>query len=196
MNAALWTDSLWALGRGSGIAALVLFSLSVVLGILTRSGRPAVGLPRFGIATVHRNVSLLATGFLGIHIVSLFFDPYAQLKVVDAVFPFLGAYRPFWLGLGTLALDLLLAVVVTALLRHRIGPRAFRAVHWGAYAMWPIAVVHAIGTGTDATSPVFLTITGVCVVAVAVAVGCRLRLRGRSELAPPATARRLQEARR
>jgi predicted ferric reductase len=189
-------EALWALGRGTGIAALVLFSLSVVLGILTRSGRPAAGLPRFGVATVHRNVSLLATGFLGIHIVSLFFDSYAQLKVVDAVFPFLGAYRPFWLGLGTLAFDLLLAVVVTALLRRRIGPRVFRAVHWGAYAMWPIAVVHAVGTGTDATSPVFLGITGACVVAVAVAVIRRLSLRGRTEITPPTTTRRPQEARR
>ena len=177
-------EAFWAFGRGTGIVALVLFSLAVVLGVLTRSGRPAAGLPRFAVATVHRNVSLLATVFLGIHIVSLFFDSYAQLKIVDAVVPFLGAYRPFWLGLGTLAVDLLTAVVVTALLRHRVGSRVFRVVHGSTYAMWPIAVAHAIGTGTDAANPVFLAVVGACVAAVAAAVVRRLTLRGRTETAP------------
>lgn len=159
-------EAFWALGRGTGVVALVVITVSVLLGILTRSGRPAFGLPRFAVTLVHRNASLIGSIFIIIHVVSLFFDSYAQLKLVDVLFPFLGSYRPFWLGLGTVGLDLLIAIVVTALLRQRIGRRAFKAVHWFSYAMWPIAVVHAIGTGTDATTGWFITLVVICSVAV------------------------------
>lgn len=55
-------------------------------------------------------------------------------------------------GLGALALDTLIVLVGSSLLRHRIGPRAFRALHWLAYAMWPFAFIHALGSGTDAAT--------------------------------------------
>jgi len=163
MNPTL-TSSLWALGRGSGIAALVVLSLSVALGIVGRSGRSALGLGRFGLNELHRTAALTGVGLVVVHLVSLFFDPYAQLRVVDLVLPFLGSYRPFWLGLGTVAVDLLLVVTVVSLLRQRVGPRVFRAVHWATYALWPIALVHAFGTGTDAAT-LWLDAVGIACVA-------------------------------
>jgi sulfoxide reductase heme-binding subunit YedZ len=168
------TDTLWYLGRGSGVVTLVLLTISIVLGIGTRSGRPAPWLPRFAVAALHRNTSLLAAVFLVLHVVLLLFDPYAQLAVVDTVVPFLAGYAPFWVGLGTLTLDLLAALVLTSLLRHRIGRRTWRAVHWTGYAAWPVALVHALGAGTDAGSGWFLVLAGVCAVAVAGAVCWRL----------------------
>lgn len=167
-------EALWALGRGTGVVGLVLFSLAVVLGITVRAGRGAAGLPRFGIARLHRDVALLATAFIGIHMVSLLFDSYAQLNVIDLVLPFLAEYRPFWLGLGTLAVDIVLAVVVTALLRHRIGARVFRTVHAGTYVLWPISVAHAVGAGTDAGEPWFLVVVVTCCAAVVAAVSWRV----------------------
>ncbi|HYQ63053.1 ferric reductase-like transmembrane domain-containing protein [Actinophytocola sp.] len=168
------TDTLWYLGRGSGVVTLVLFTASVILGIGTRSGRPAPWLPRFAVTALHRYTSLLATVFLVLHVVLLLFDPYAQLDVVDTVFPFLAGFAPVWVGLGTLALDLLLALVVTSLLRHRLGYRTWRAIHWSAYAAWPVALVHALGAGTDAGTAWFLVLAGVCAVAVAGALSWRL----------------------
>ena len=143
------SEALWALGRGTGITALAFMTLSVALGIATRSGRPLVVLPRFAVADVHRFAALAGTLLVALHVGLLFFDPYAQLRVVDFVVPFLGYYRPLWQGLGTLAVDLLLVVIVTSLLRHRIGLRAFRVVHWANFVLWPIALAHAIGNGTD-----------------------------------------------
>jgi predicted ferric reductase len=102
------------------------------------------------------------------------FDPYAELKLVDLLLPFLSSYRPLWLGLGTLAVDLLAVVTVVSLLRHRIGPRVFRTVHWATYALWPIALVHAFGSGTDAGTAWFRGLAVVCVGVVALAVGWRL----------------------
>ena len=124
-------QALWALGRGTGVTALAFMTVALFLGIATRSGRPLVMLPRFAVADVHRFASLAGTLLVVLHMALLFFDPYAQLRLVDFIVPFLGAYRPLWLGLGTLAFDLLAVVIVTSLLRHRLGVRAFRAVALG-----------------------------------------------------------------
>lgn len=166
-------NALWYLGRGTGVVALVLFTISVVLGIVTRSGRASMGLSRFGLAELHKTAALTGVGLLGVHIVTLVLDPYAQLRWVDTIFPFLAAQKPLWQGLGTLAVDLMAVLVATSLLRHRIGVRAFKAVHWTAYALWPMAVLHALGTGTDAASSWFRALAFACVASVAVAIGWR-----------------------
>jgi sulfoxide reductase heme-binding subunit YedZ len=162
------SEALWYLGRGTGTVSLVLLTVVVVLGVGSRSGRPAFGLPRFAVTAVHRNASLLAVGLLAVHVTTLLLDPYAQLRLVDVVLPFGGAYRPLWLGLGTLAADLILVLVATSLLRHRLGLRTWRAVHWTAYAAWPLAVLHALGNGSD-TGSWWLRATAVACVAAALA---------------------------
>ena len=167
-------EALWALGRGTGVVALVMFTVTIVLGILGRSGRSVAGLGRFGVNEVHRTAALTGTTLVGVHVASLFFDPFAQLRLVDVVMPFLGAYRPFWLGLGTLAVDLLAVVIVVSLLRERVGPRVFRTVHWATYALWPVAMAHAIGNGTDRASAWMLGLAAACTAAVVAAVGWRL----------------------
>ena len=167
-------NALWAFGRMSGVVSLALFSVTVLLGILNRSGRPLFVIPRFSVMLLHRNISLLATVFLLFHIVALMLDSYAKLNVIDVFVPFRGSFKPFWQGLGTVAFDLVLAVVATGLLRHRLGQRSFRAIHWLSYAMWPVALGHAIGNGTDGTSKVFLVLAAGSLVAVALAVAWRL----------------------
>ena len=171
------TDALWYLGRGTGVMALMLLTIGVALGIAARSGEPLGPLPRFAVTAVHRNSALIASVLLVVHIVTLLFDPYAQLKLVDVLVPFLGSDEPFWLGLGTLGLDLLLAVVVTSLLRMRIGVRGWRAVHWLSYAVWPVSLLHTLGMGTDAAAPWLLALSVLCFVAVAGAAAYRLTLR-------------------
>ena len=91
--------------------------------------------------------------FLVLHIVTAVVDPFTHLGITAALVPFGSYYRTFWLGLGTVAFELMLAIVATSLLRHLIGVRVWRAVHWLAYVCWPVAVLHGIGTGTDASTP-------------------------------------------
>jgi sulfoxide reductase heme-binding subunit YedZ len=117
---------------------------------------------------------LTGTGLIVVHVATLLLDPYAQLKVIDLLFPFLAAYRPLWLGLGTLALDLLIVVTVASLLRQNIGPKLFRTVHWATYVLWPMAVLHALGAGTNATELWFRGLAATCIAAVVAAVGWRL----------------------
>jgi len=143
------SKALWYATRGTGIVSLVLLTASVGLGVseVVRFATPRW--PRFVVAALHRNLSLLATAFLAVHIASAVLDSFASISIVDVFVPFVGTYRPIWLGLGTVAFDLIVALVITSLLRERLGFRAWRTVHWAAYAAWPLALVHGLGTGSD-----------------------------------------------
>jgi len=164
------TDAAWYAARGAGVVSLALLTIVMVLGIGSRSGRPVFGLPRFGASLVHRNASLIAVVLIAIHVLSLLADPYAQLRLVDVIVPFDAAYRTAWVGFGTAALDLIVALVVTSLLRRRIGQRAWRAIHWLAYAAWPVAWLHGIGAGTDRSSGWYLAVAVISVIVVVAAV--------------------------
>jgi len=142
--------ALWYLTRGTGVVALLLLTSSLVLGVLTSVRFRSPRWPRFVTAGLHRNLTLLSICFVAIHVLTTLADGYAPIGLKDAVIPFASPYRPVWLGLGAVAFDLLLALVATSLLRSRIGYRLWRHVHWLAYASWPIALVHALGTGSDA----------------------------------------------
>ena len=117
---------------------------------------------------------MLALVLLVGHIVASIADSYVTITWLDAVVPFVTTYRPLWTGLGTLACDVLLLVAVTSALRHRMSPRAWRAVHLSAYAMWPLAVLHTLGTGSDVRSAPVLLLTVACTAAVVAAGAWRL----------------------
>ena len=159
-------DALWYLARGAGAVSLILLTVVVALGIGTRSGRRFLGMSRLVVASVHRSAALLSVVFLIVHVTALMFDPYAQLKLVDLVLPFTSTYRPLWVGLGAVGLDLMVAIVVTSLLRERIGQRVWKGVHWFAYALWPVALAHGIGSGSDRSVFWMLAIDTACVLAV------------------------------
>jgi sulfoxide reductase heme-binding subunit YedZ len=160
----------WYATRATGIVALLLLTLSVVLGVVDVSRLSSERYPRFLIDGVHRTVSLLAVAFLLVHIITSVLDSFAPISLLDGFVPFVGSYRPFWLGLGAISFDLMLAVVITSLVRARLGYRAWRAVHWLGYASWPVALLHGLGTGSDTHQGWVLALNALCVVAVVVAV--------------------------
>jgi DMSO/TMAO reductase YedYZ heme-binding membrane subunit len=178
----LGPSAYWYLTRATGAVALVLLTASVVLGILgsIRFSVPQRW-PRFAIDTLHRDTSLLAIAFVALHVITTVLDGFAPISLIDGVIPFRSPYRPLWLGLGAVSFDLLLALVVTSLLRRRLGYRSWRAIHWLAYASWPVAVLHTVGTGTDVKSWWLLLLTVICAAAVLIAVFVRI---GRAGGAP------------
>ena len=177
------TILLWYATRGAGVVSLLLLTGVVVLGVLSVHRFEMAGWPRFLTVGLHRNVSLLAVVFLALHILAAVVDPFAHLGWVPVLIPFGSYYRTFWLGLGTIAAELVAAIVLTSLLRGLIGAGAWRLVHWLAYAAWPVAVLHGIGTGTDAGSAWLLAIQVLCGLAVAAAVGLRLLTKSPDPLA-------------
>jgi sulfoxide reductase heme-binding subunit YedZ len=165
----------WYLARGTGAVTLVLLTASVVLGVLgPLRFAAAPRWPRFAIDTVHRDISLLVLVLLVAHIATSVLDGFAPIALTDGVIPFASPYRPLWLGLGALSFDVLIAVALTSVVRRRLGYKAWRAVHWLAYASWPVAVLHGLGTGTDTKVWWMLALTVGCTVAVLVAVAVRI----------------------
>jgi sulfoxide reductase heme-binding subunit YedZ len=173
--------ALWYLSRGTGLVTLILLTATVVLGIVDQQRWSSRAWPRFVLDKLHRNLSLLVLCVLGIHVATVVIDSFVPIHLLDAVVPFVSGYRPLWVGLGALALDMLLAIAITSGLRRHLGHRAWRAVHWLAYAAWPVALVHSFGTGTDAGSGWMLAIAGTCTAAVLAAIWTRL---GGIEAAP------------
>jgi sulfoxide reductase heme-binding subunit YedZ len=163
---------LWFVNRGTGVVLLVLLTSTTVLGVLASRGRPGRGLPRFVTQSVHRNLSLLSMVLLGAHVGTAVLDQYVDIRWWQALLPVGATYKPLWLGLGTLALDLVVVVVVTSLVRHRLPHRPWRIVHLSAYAAWVLAVAHGIGIGTDATEAFVLwpTVASVGTVGAALAL--------------------------
>lgn len=175
---------LWLVNRSTGISLLVVLSLSVALGVLALGGRVAGDgggrVPRFVTRALHRNLALGAVVLLVAHAVTAVADEYVDVRWWHAFVPWGAAYEPLWLGLGTLSLDLLLAVVVTTALRGRLGHRAWRSVHLTTWLAWLAGVVHGVLIGTDLRSAGERTWwavvpTAVSVGIVLVAVGLRFR---------------------
>jgi methionine sulfoxide reductase heme-binding subunit len=181
MSGITQSTALWYASRATGVVTLVLFSAVVVLGVLVNRQGRLPGLPRFAVTGLHRSISLLAVAFLAVHVLTAVADTYVTIRLVAAVIPFTSSYLPMQIGLGAVALDLMIAVIITSLVRARIGRRVWRAVHWLAYAAYPVALVHALTSANDLRSGGLLALTAACVVGVAGAVWYRLAAdRGRS----------------
>jgi Ferric reductase like transmembrane component len=171
-------SALWYATRGAGATTTVLLTASVVLGIGEERGWRPAGSPRFAVAALHRTISMLAMAMLALHIVTTLLDPFPKIAVLAAFVPFATDYRPLWMGFGALASDLLIAITVTSLLRRRLGYRAWRGVHWAAYACWPVAILHGLGTGSDTKATWMLVLTLGAVAAVVVALLARVARTG------------------
>lgn len=179
---------LWYATRATGVTALVLLTISVALGIAGASRLESRHWPRVITAGLHKNISLLVVAFVVVHVLTTVLDSFVSISITAAVVPFSSGYRTFWLGLGAIAFDLILALVITSLLRSRLSYRAWRGIHLLAYASWPVALWHGLGTGTDGKLPWLLALDGVCVLLVAGALLWRL------QFMPPGTARRVAVA--
>ncbi len=148
-TAASGSQALWFVSRGSGLVLLLLVSVVMVLGVATRMGSAPRRWPRFAVSELHRTLALFAVAFLGLHIATAILDPYVSIGWAATVLPFTSGYRTLAIGLGTLAVDIGGAVLLTSLARGRLGYRAWRAVHWLAYLAWPVAFVHSLTAGND-----------------------------------------------
>jgi predicted ferric reductase len=169
MNTAFWYAS-----RATGIVALLLLTAVLVLGILVNRQGRLPGLPRFAVTDLHRNLSLLSVAFIAVHILTAVADTYVHIPLLSAVVPFASGYERLWLGLGAISLDLMAAMIVTSLLRGRLNRVVWKAVHLLAYASWPIAFAHSLGSSKDLQQGWLLGLSIACAAAVAAALAWRL----------------------
>ena len=169
-------DANWYLLRATGVVTLILLTAVMVLGIVTANRGRLGTQPRFVTAAVHRNIALLSVVFLAIHIITSLLDSYAAVSLLAVVIPGARAAKSLWISLGALSLDVMVALIITSLLRVRLGYRTWRATHWLAYLSWPVAFAHSVGIGSDAGSLWFELIAFTSLAAVLVATAYRVRL--------------------
>ena len=165
---------MWYASRATGVVALLLLTAVMLLGLLvTRQGR-LPGLPRFAVSGLHRNLSLVAAVFVAIHVLTAVLDGYVDIPITAAVVPLASPYERFWLGLGAVSLDLMLAAIVTSLLRRHLSRRTWRAVHLLAYLSWPVAWAHSIFSSGDLRNGGLFILAICCAIAVVAGVIWRL----------------------
>src|ERR1700749_1878991 len=127
----------WYASRATGIVALLLLTAGLVLGMLVNRQGRLPGLPRFAVTDLHRNLALLSVAFIAVHVLTAVLDTYVHIPLVSAVIPFASGYERFWLGLGAVSLDIMLAMIVTSLLRGRLNRVLWRGIPPRAPARWP-----------------------------------------------------------
>jgi sulfoxide reductase heme-binding subunit YedZ len=169
------STTLWYATRATGLMAMILLTLTMVLGITTTMRARARNWPGFAQQELHRRISMITVVFVGLHVLTSVLDTYVSISWAAIVIPFASSYARPWVGLGAISLDLLLAVFVSSLLRARMRPGVWRAVHWLAYLSWPVALAHTFGMGTDAGEGWVVALGATCVAAVAVALVWRIR---------------------
>ena len=168
------TQGIWFLNRATGLVLLALLTLSLVLGVVASSRRVPTWWPLFLGNELHRRISVFSLAFLLVHIITAIVDSFVDIDVFDVFIPFLTAYRPLWLALGTLATDILLAVLLTTTVRSKLSEHQWRAVHALSYLMWPLALMHGLGIGTDTHLQAVLVFNAACVGIVVAAVVWRI----------------------
>ena len=167
-------EALWYLSRATGVASMALLTVTFILGMATAGRRSPSADRATVVMALHRWLSLGMVAFLTAHVATAIAETYVSIDLVSALVPFTSGYATFWVGLGTLAVDLLVAIVVTSWLRHRLPERAWRTVHWASYLLWPIALIHGFMLGT-ADQPLLRAATVACGAAGMAALAWRAR---------------------
>jgi len=179
MNGITQSTALWYASRATGVVSLLLLTAVVLLGVLVNRQGRLPGLPRFVVTGLHRNLSLLGVAFVAIHVITAILDPYVTIRIVAIVIPFASAYKAFWIGLGAISLDVVLALILTSLARARMSRRLWRSLHWLSYLAWVSALVHSLGSSNDLHSGLLLYMAIACTLAVIAAVAWRVTHAGR-----------------
>lgn len=164
----------WYTARAAGVVAYALLSGGVLLGVLLAGRARLPRWPAFAVNDVHRFVALLTGVFVALHVWALLLDKYVRTSIVAVLVPGASSYRPFWVALGTVALELLAAVGISNLLRKRLGHMRWRRIHYLTFAVWVAATAHGIGAGTDVSAEWLRLLYVIAIGSVAAACAWRL----------------------
>jgi sulfoxide reductase heme-binding subunit YedZ len=155
---------LWFLDRSSGEVTLLLLTVVLILGIF-RAALPAAY--PFLVEGAHVNLALLTIVFGGLHVLAAILDPFAHIGPIDAFVPFASAYRGTWLGLGVISGYLYASAILTSWPARRLPRSSWVWLHRVMYGAWVLAILHSLGTGSDARNELYLFLN-------LAAVGCAL----------------------
>jgi methionine sulfoxide reductase heme-binding subunit len=160
------SPAIWYAARASGVAAYVVLSLVVSLGLLLGGKAQNRRWPRFSVEDVHRFGGLLVGSLIGVHLGAIAADSFLPFSLTQLLVPFTSTYRPLWTGLGIAAAELLLALAITNHYRGRLPYRFWRTAHYLNFAVWTFASLHGLMAGTDRGAAWLAVLYGVSVATV------------------------------
>jgi sulfoxide reductase heme-binding subunit YedZ len=160
------SPALWYAARASGVAAYVVLSLVVSLGLTLGGKAQNRRWPRFSVEDIHRFGGLLLGSLVGVHVLTIAADSFLPFSLSQLLIPFTSAYRPLWTGLGIAAAELLVALAITNHYRRRLPYSFWRKAHYLNFAIWAFASVHGLMGGTDRGAAWLAILYGVSVAGV------------------------------
>lgn len=163
----------WYVARAAGVAAYVMLSCVVLLGLTMAGKKKLLRWPRFAVEDVHRFAGLLVGAFVIVHVATIAIDAWLPFSVTSIIVPLASRYRPLWIALGVVAAELLLALAVTNHYRERLPYRFWRRAHYLNFVVWAAATLHGVGSGTDRSSPWLLALYALATASVGGAIAWR-----------------------
>jgi sulfoxide reductase heme-binding subunit YedZ len=148
----MMTHLFWYLARSSGFLTYLCAWGSVAWGLLLTT-RLAPRVEKATLYVVHRLLGMGSSIFLGVHLYTLYLDPWANFSVRELVVPFGTDYRPFWMACGIVAAYCFVAIVVSSIFQARLPVVLWRGIHYLSFLSFFLGLVHGIGTGTDTRQP-------------------------------------------
>lgn len=139
----------WIIARATGLTAYVLLTLSVLAGLIVKARPLGRALKTASVTDTHRFLSLLALGSIAVHGLALVLDKTVRISLAALVVPGLAGYRPVATGLGVVAAELAVLIIVSFRFRRQIGHRNWRRLHWATYLVFVFATAHGLAAGTD-----------------------------------------------
>ena len=173
------STALWYVSRATGAVSLLLLTAVMLLGILVTRKTKLPGMPSFAVSGLHRNLALLSTVFVAVHVLTAIADGYVTIPLTAAVIPLTSSYERLWLGVGAVSFDLMLASIITSLLRRHLSRTAWRTVHLAAYLSWPVAWFHSYFVSGDLQHGVLRLMAIACALAVIAAALWRVAAAGK-----------------
>src|SRR5215469_15495185 len=160
------SPAIWYAARASGVAAYIILSVVVCLGLALGGKAQSRRRPRFSVEEVHRFGGLLVGSLIGVHVLAIAADSFLPFSLTQLLVPFTSSYRPLWTGLGIAAAELLLALAITNHYRRRLPYRFWRTAHYLNFAVWTFASLHGLMAGTDRGAAWLAILYGVSVATV------------------------------
>jgi predicted ferric reductase len=145
----------WYVARSSGFVSWATVTLSVLWGLLLSTRLMGRTTPAGWLLEVHRFLGALSAVFLGVHLFALWADSYVHFGLAELFIPGKSDWNTEAVAWGVVAMYLIIAIEATSFLMHKIPRKAWRYVHFNAFAVYAFATVHAVRGGTDRTNPIF-----------------------------------------
>ncbi len=160
------SPAIWYAARAAGVAAYVVLSIVVSLGLTLGGKAQTRRWPRFSVEEIHRFGGLLVGSLIGVHVLAIAADSFLPFSLTQLLVPFTSTYRPLWTGLGIAAAELLVALAITNHYRRRLPYRFWRRAHYLNFAVWAFASLHGLMGGTDRGAVWLAILYGVSVATV------------------------------